>query len=332
MKKNYFYVGIDVSKDTLDVFIYHDNHYFVVANSTDGFANLLETICTRLSIKQSSIYFCFENTGKYSKLLSVFLHSLKIQFTMEPALKIKKSLGMVRGKNDKIDAERIATYAYEKREKLTPTILPGKEIDQIKSLLSLRDKLVRHRTAYKNGLTGLNDCYEDGENDIIKSVQNRLIDSLETEIEGIEAKIKAIIEESAELSKNFKLTTSVVGIGKINAFYILAFTANFTLFKSARAFACYCGIAPFGNSSGTFVGKTKVHQYANKKLKSLLDRAATSAIKTNGEMSMFYERRINELGKNKKSTINIIRNKIIYRVFAAVNRGTPYVDIYKHAA
>lgn len=331
MKKNFVYVGIDVSGNTLDVHVYDTKFHFVVTNNPEGLVSLLEEICNRLNIKCSSLYFCFENTGKYSKLLSVFLQSQNIKFTMEPALKIKRSMGMARGRNDKIDAKRIATYAYEKREKLTPTVLPGKELDKIKSLLSLRDKLVKHRTAYKNGLTGLNDCYEEGENEIIENVQNRLIENLNIEIEGIEAEIEKIINETTELAKNFKLAISVIGIGKINAYYILAYTGNFTLFKNARAFACYCGIAPFGNSSGTFTGKTKIHHYANKKLKALLDRAATSAINSKGEMKMFYERRINELGKNKKSTINIIRNKIVYRVFAAINRGTPYVDIYKYA-
>ena len=251
---------------------------------------------------------------------------------MEPALKIKKSLGMTRGKNDKVDAKRIAKYAYEKRENLLPTILPGQEIDRIKSLLSLRDKLVKHNTAYKNGLTGLNDCYKEGENEMIIQVQTRLIENLNEEIIVIENEINRIIEQSPSMFRNFKLVLSVKGIGKINAYYIIAYTANFTLFTNARAFACYCGIAPFESSSGKTKGKTKVHYYANKKLKSLLDRAATSAIRSKGEMKMYYEKRVKELGKNKRSTINIIRNKIVYRVFATVNRGTPYVDIFKFAA
>ena len=50
------------------------------------------------------------------------------------------------------------------------------------------------------------------------------------------------------------------------------------------------------------------------------------------EYRQYYNKRINELGKNKMSTLNIIRNKLIYRVFAVVNRGTPYIDLYKFAA
>lgn len=332
MKKNYVIVGIDVSKATLDIYIHGYGYHFVVENTPQGFSAMLEQICTIAKCKSSDIFVCFEHTGKYSKLLSVFLHSQKIVFAMEPALQIKKSLGMTRGKNDKVDSKRIANYAFEKKEKLSPTILPGEEIDKIKSLLSLRDKLIKHRTAYKNGLSDLNDCYKEGENEIIINIQTKLIQSLDQEVDKIENEIENIISQDAKMSKNYRLMLSVIGIGKVNAYYILAYTANFTLFTSARAFACYCGIAPFGHSSGTIIGKPRVHHYANKKLKSLLDRAATSSLNAKGEMKMYYERRVNELGKNKRSTINIIRNKILYRVFAAINRGTPYVDIYKYAA
>jgi transposase len=74
-----------------------------------------------------------------------------------------------------------------------------------------------------------------------------------------------------------------------------------------------------------------VSNLANKKLKSLLDLCAKSAIQFNPEMKAYYERRVEE-GKNKRSTINIIRNKLLARMFAVVQRRTPYVEIMKFAA
>jgi len=297
-----------------------------------GFVMFLETIYKRLNMKRSDILVCFENTGKYSRMFSVFLQTEGIDFVMEPALRIKKSLGMARGKNDKVDSARIANYASEKKEKLTATALPGEKFDKMKSLLALREKLIRHRTAYKNGITDLNDCYHEGETRMIKEVQSRLIKSLNEEINMIEKELDSIVEEDEAISKNFKLVLSVVGIGKINAWFLVAYTANFMLFKNARAFACYCGIAPFENSSGTIKGKTRVHHYANKQIKMLINMAATSSIRLRGEMRRYYNRRVLELGKNKMSTINIIRNKIIHRVCAVVKRGSPYVDLYRFAA
>ena len=127
MKKNQIIIGIDVSKATLDCFIHSVNQHFIVENSPKGFAQLLKIILKSTKCKKENLFFCFENTGKYSKRLSVFLHLEKISFLMAPALEIKKSLGITRGKNDKVDSTRIANYAYEKREKLTPTILQGEK-------------------------------------------------------------------------------------------------------------------------------------------------------------------------------------------------------------
>lgn len=332
MKKKQIFIGIDVSKDKLDVFIHLIDYHFIVENNSNGFAVLIETTCKKANCKYNDLFFCFENTGKYSKMLSVFLHTQQITFAMEPALRIKKSLGITRGKNDKVDSRRIALYAFEKRNSLVPTILPGEKIDRIKSLLSLREKLMKHRTAYKNGITDLYDCYREGENTLIKEIQQRQIDNLTKDIKRIENEIQTIIKEDASMYKNFKLMLSIKGIGKVISFYLIAFTANFTLFADARSFACYCGIAPFENSSGTMKGKTKVHHYANKQLKSLLNLGASSAIQIKGEYRQYYLKRINEQGKNKMSTLNIIRNKMLYRVFSVVKRGTPYVDLYKFAA
>jgi len=311
MKNKHVFIGIDVSKSTLDIFVYGLDHHFVIINGPEGFVEFLETIYKSLKLKKSEILVCFENTGKYSRMFSVFLQTEGIDFVMEPALRIKKSLGMTRGKNDKVDSGRIANYALEKNEKLAPTVLSGEKIDKMKSLLSLREKLIRHRTAYKNGITDLNDCYHEGETKMIKEVQLRLIKSLNDEIKKIEKELDSIIESDEAMSKNFKLILSVIGIGKINAWFLIAYTANFTSFKNARAFACYCGIAPFENSSGTIKGKTKVHHYANKQIKKLINMAATSTIKIKGEFMQYYNKRVYELGKNKMSTINIIRNKIV---------------------
>lgn len=326
MKKVQFFVGIDVSKATLDVFIHGLNLYFVVENSLQGFVCLLEKVMTGTKCKKEELFFCFENTGKYSRMLSVFLQSENILFTMESALQIKKSLGITRGKNDRIDSKRIAHYAYEKRECLLPTVLPGAKIDQIRSLISLREKLLKHRTAYKNGISDLHDCYEDGESKLIKEVQLRLISNLNDEITKVEQKIESIIESDESIFRNYKLILSIRGVGKILGFYMIGYTANFT------SFACFAGIAPFSYSSGTVKGTPRVHPFANKMLKALLNLAAMAAIKYQGEYLQYFNKRVNELGKNKMSTLNIIRNKIVYRVFAVIQRQTPYVDLLKFAA
>lgn len=130
----------------------------------------------------------------------------------------------------------------------------------------------------------------------------------------------------------FKLINSIKGVGPQTALFMIVYTNGFTKFKNWRKFASYCGIAPFPNSSGSSIkGRTKVSHLANKKIKSLFDLCAKSAIQYNREMKKYYERRIEE-GKSKMSSINAIRNKLLSRIFAVVERKTPYVNFMKYAA
>jgi transposase len=131
---------------------------------------------------------------------------------------------------------------------------------------------------------------------------------------------------------NYQLIQTIRGIGPVLAKYMIIYTENFTLFNDPRKFACFAGIAPFEYSSGSSVkGRTRVHPLANKHLKSLLNMAAMGPIQLDGEYKTYYKRRTDE-GKNKMSTLNIIRNKLVFRIFAVVKRGTPYVDLSKFAA
>ena len=331
MKKNRIILGVDVSKATLDTYNHSTEQFFTVENIHKGFAEILAKIVSSNKIKKDDLLFCFESTGKYSKRLSLFLQSEVIPFVMVPGLEIKRSLGIARGKNDKIDARRIALYAYEKRERLVPTILPNEKIDKILSSISLRNQLVKQRTALKNGMSDLYDSYHEGDSNFYKEVRQRLIDALDQEITLIEKEIESVIKSDPSIKKNFDLMLTIRGVGKIIAYYVIAYTHNFTRIIDPRSFACYTGIAPFGYSSGTMKGKSRVHPFANKKLKALFTMGAMSAINIKGEYREYYKKR-QQMGKNNMSTLNIIRNKIVHRIFAVVKRGTPYVDLLKFAA
>jgi len=97
------------------------------------------------------------------------------------------------------------------------------------------------------------------------------------------------------------------------------------MMKDARKLACYCGVAPFEYSSGSSVrGKTKVHYMANKKLKCNLHMASLTAVKLDADLKAYYERKVAE-GKNKMSVLNAVKNKLLVRVIAVVNKQQDYV-------
>lgn len=330
--KNKQIVGIDVSKSTLDAFVFKSNHLFQVVNNPAGFVRLLEESIQVADCSKDSLLFCFENTGCYSKSLSVFLEDAGIAFYAIDALDLKRSMGLSRGKSDKKDAKVIARYAWRKRDELVCSKLPGPVFDQLSALLSHREMLIKQRTALKNANKGHYNTYSENEFKFLKESQMRMIKQLFEEIKITESEILFIINHDTELKKSYDLLLSIKGIGRILGFYLITLTHNFTKFTDPRKFACYAGIAPFEYSSGTSVkGRTKVHPCANKQIKSLLNMAAMSSIQLQGEYQLYYLRRTAD-GKNKMSTLNIIRNKLVFRAFSVVKRGTPYVDLHKFAA
>ena len=325
-------IGIDISKLKFDARIHSNQMFRTFDNSLHGFKQLIKWHNKNSDYSTNETLFVFEHTGLYSYQLSLFLTERDIAFTIVPGLAIKRSLGIARGKDDKIDATKIALFGYRLRNEIKPTTLPSQAIMGLKHLLSLRERLVKQRSGFKVSFKEQRKILNDKENSVLLNIQKEMIQTLTNQIDKLESEMKSIIKNDVELQTLFDLVTSVKGIGMQTALYLIVYTEGFAKFEDSRKFASYCGVAPFPNSSGTSIrGKTKVSHLANKKIKSLLDLCAKSAIQNNPEMKAYYIRITNN-DKNKMSTINIIRNKLLSRVFAAVKRGTPYVDTLKYAA
>jgi transposase len=323
-------VGIDVGKEILEAHIHSLKTSSSFKNTIAEIKTMVNWAVKRSTVEKKSILFVLEHTGLYSKQLALFLSDKEYNFVMIPGLEIKRSLGISRGKSDKIDAEKIAQYGYRRREELSPYIIDIKEVAEIKKLLSLREKLVTQRAGYKSTLGEYKQFMKRKGNEILFSVHEKMIKELTKQIEKIESNIDGIVNSNSKIKKQYELIKTIKGVGSQTALFMIAYTNGFTRFQTWRKFASYCGIAPFPNSSGkSLKGKTKVSGLANKKIKSLLDMCAKTAIQSNPEMKIYYLRRVSE-GKEKMSTINIIRNKLLSRIFAVVDRETPYVNTYAY--
>ena len=325
-------IGVDVSKLSLDVRLHLIGESAKFDNDPAGIVQMIQWSEKQCGFKREDLFFVFEHTGLYSYQLARELTNLGIAYTMESGLAVKRSLGITRGKNDRIDAIKLALYGYRLRDELTPYRLPDKEIQQLQSLLKLRDRMVKQRSGYKASLKEQKRVLDAQEYQLCLEVQKELIGHFSEKIKEVESKIKAIINANARLKNLYKLITSVKGVGPQTAYHFIVFTHGFTRFKKWRQFASYCGTAPFPYRSGSSIkAKNKVSHLANKKIKSLLDLCAKSAIQHDAQLKAYYQRKINQ-GKEKMSVINAVRNKILARIFAVVNRQSPFVDTYKFAA
>ena len=326
-------IGVDISNEKLDLALLKDPVKLqfqdkVVTNDFKGFDSLTEWL-KKNQIKLQDCFFCMEHTGTYGLLFFAWLTNMKISFCVEPALKIKRSLGITRGKNDKLDARRIADYAFTHKAKLKQFQLPSDIILQLKQLLAFRDQLVRISSGFKASLQSHNQYQRVSGLKTVSEEITIMIAEFKVRIDKVESQIFKLIKSNNSLYQNYKLATSVKGIAFVIASYMLVTTNNFTSFENGRQYACYSGIAPFPHESGTSIrGKTRVSDLANKKIKSLLSNGANSAAQWDAEINNYYNRKRAE-GKEHSLVINSIRCKLVNRVFAVVKRQTPYVSIYQ---
>lgn len=241
------------------------------------------------------------------------------------AQRIKNSLGIQRGKNDRIDARRIAEYSIKNFDSLVMWKNPRKVILRLRDLTTNRERLIKAISILQVPLDNLKGFYKPAQRYYFEKLNKEALSGLRGALANIEEEIEIITKTDKKISMQLKLLLSVPGVGLITALSLICCTYEFTICRSANQLACYAGIAPFEHVSGSSVRrKTRVSHIANKKLKSLLHLGALTQIKTKGAFRIYYERKVAE-GKNKMLVINAVRNKIIHRVAAVINRGTPYL-------
>ena len=327
MKK--LFIGIDVSKDVFDV-CSMDESGNVIA-SKEVFSNTkvgIADFCKSLKIwGDCDIWICMEHTGHYGYLLASEFAEKNLKYSLINPLEIKNSIGMTRGKNDAIDAYRIAYYALTHIRKLKPYILPKKELQKLKTLMSMRDGYVKISVQLKNNLKALEIIHQSINIRAQLNDHQLLIKRQEKTINKVEKQIMEIINNNETLKNTFNKVNTIIGVGMLTAVKCIIETDNFTKFKDGRKFSCHCGLAPFDYQSGSSVrGKTRTSPLSNKGLKSILFKAASTAIQHDPQLKNYYTRKVAE-GKHKLSVLNAVANKIVLRIFAVANRNEPFVKL-----
>jgi transposase len=326
MKQYEHFFGVDVSKKTVDITHVADQQFThrQFTNDTQGMEQLTCWF-KQLTLEFNKVLFCMEATGLYCFTLTHFLASHSIDTWIEHAAQIKKSTALARGKNDKVDSHRIAVYATKNLDRLRLWKPVNATLEKIRHLASLRDRLVETKKRLATPIKEFEDVGNLAMAKLLtKSIKSSL-NAIDKDLKNVESKIIDIINEDENIKFLYKLITSVVGIGFVTAINLIVHTNGFTILKDTQKLACYCGVAPFEYSSGSSIrGRTKVHYMANKKLKCNLHMASLTAVKLDGDLKAYYERKVGE-GKSKMSVLNAVKNKLLARVIAVVNKQELYV-------
>jgi transposase len=332
-KKNYkWFIGIDVSKNVLDFAVLHDSDLLLhseIINEKHSIVDFTRSLKQRIpGFRMANTLFCMEQTGVYGAVLTKALNSLKANFAVENALRIRRSAGLLRGKDDQTDAARIATYArnYNIDIRLWEPRRPI--LEELKYLSTLKTRL--------QGISSrLNHPVNEQELFLPKGLQHKLnglcqttIDAARADLHFIELAIDHLIDNDPELNRLVRIITSVKSIGKITAIEIILATNEFRTINCPKKFACYAGIAPFKQESGIVKKKHKISPIANRKMKTLLHLCAMGAVYRQPELKAYFERKTKVEGKPKMAVINAVRYKLILRVFACVRQDRLYTIDY----
>lgn len=323
-------LGVDVSKLTLDICLAERKLYLKIDNCTQGF-NVFRKWCKTHEISLKETLVVMEHTGGYEYRFIQFLTSRSISYCRVPGLEIKQSQGMIRGKSDRADSFRIGQYGEEKINKLVPSKPLDNNILLLKQLLSFRKRLVREKAGLESTLKERKYMYPVSKTDPIILIARAKIKENKKHIKQLEQQITTLIKSDEALLKNYRILTSIKGIGNINAWMTLAYTENFSSFTDARKYAVYVGVIPYEHSSGTSIrGRKKVSHLAHKELKQELNQAAKTAMVFDPELKRYAERKMKT--KCYPLVNNNVKFKLILRMFSLVKRGQNYVENYKRAA
>lgn len=325
------FVGIDISKKTVDVALVDAAGAELsnqnVTNSSLKLIAYFKKLFKKHGIEQSQVLLGCEATGRYSSSLKIAVEHMQLAMMIEPHWKYV-GVNQSRTKNDKIDALRISQTLRRYHDELHLWESDSKTIEKLRSLVSTRDMAMTVRTTLSVSIAEAEAAEDLVDAKIRKKYLRKLIKSAEKEIEQIDRDIDEVIRCDQEIWTNYKLVTSVPGIGKRNAVALIIYSQNFTRFANARQMACYCGVAPFDDSSGTSRRRRpRVSHRANKKLKSLLYLASLSAKRHSPKIGQFYLKKI-EKGKHAMSAIIAVANKLLHFVFAVVKNQEPYQEQY----
>ncbi|MNL15543.1 Transposase IS116/IS110/IS902 family protein [compost metagenome] len=230
-----------------------------------------------------------------------------------------------------MDAKDISYYSYRNIDKLKLFTPAEIDVQKLKMLYTEKEKMLKAlllvQSTKENKAFVSKTVFKE-----VSSINEALVKSIKKSITKIELKIKEVIKANDQLLKQNQLIRTIPGLGEQTSIYLIIATKGFTAFKNWRQFACYSGVAPFENSSGSSVkGRTKVNSMADKKMKSLLQMCAMTTLKYDPQLKEYYNKKKLE-GKNSMLVLNNIRCKLISRVFAVINRETPYINTYKFAS
>jgi transposase len=316
-------VGIDVSKQKLDVALLMNEHYRYATfdNNRSGFKAMLKWLNQQ---RAGSVHACLEATGTYGEAIAEYVHTAGHTVSVVNPARIKAFADsqLIRNKTDRSDARVIADFCLAQR----PTIWspPKPAMRELRALVRQLDDLVAMRQQERNRLkSGV--CLPS-----VLHTLRRHIAFLDREIKALELRIKNHVALHPDLKRLVSLLMSIPGIGHKSACKLLAEIQDIDLFDSPRQLAAYAGVTPRQYISGSSVHrKARMSKKGNALLRAALFFPAMVAKRHNPTLRPFADR-LADAGKPPLSVTGAVMRKLLHIIFAVWKSGLPFDPSFSH--
>jgi transposase len=307
-KKNY--IGVDVSKNTLDMAVNDDNRHWSFSNSPFGIEKAIETI---KKFKPELVV--LEATGSYEIPFAAAVGIEGVPVVVANPRQIRdfaKSAGIL-AKTDEIDAKVIARFG--EAIKPTPRAMPDEMTHEFGELVTRRRQIIGMITTEKNRLEHA-----------IKAVRQNIqshIEYLEKDLADIDKELRQKVQDSPLWREKDKLLQSVPGVGPNLSATIIADLPELG-YMNRKQIAALVGVAPLNRDSGTLRGR-RTSWGGRRQVRNVFYMATLAASRYNPIIKKFYTRLLNS-GKAKKVALTACMRKLLTILNAMLKHNVSWGD------
>ena len=298
------YIGIDVSKSTIDV--YDGKKSYKFENSELGFKEVVS-----LSEEIKDTILIFEPTGIYSYGLTNFCSTYKIKVVMvgpKESRDFARSL-KVRSKTDKIDAKVLYKYQSHVEPKMVQVPVVNHHAVKIQEMLNIYEGILAVKQRFKNQLESTSKEHKD----LVRTLK-RMIDNLDLEAQKLFNKIEILLLKDKQVKVKYDAISTIPSIGQKSALYLAAFFLKYPL-ANAKELTALMGLDPVMRDSGIYRGKQRISKHGGQQLRNLLYLPTLCAIQHNDRIKAFYEG-LTLRAKTKKLAVIASMRKLILMAFS----------------
>ncbi|MCS2152678.1 IS110 family transposase [Scandinavium goeteborgense] len=290
------FVGVDIAKETFDVFISPSGRFLHLENTPAGHQQLLEQLASlhvRLVV--------MEATSRYHNLLAATLELKGIPVAVVNPRQVKnfaRALGTLY-KTDPNDARVICEFGRRMEPDVRPA--PDEQTQRLAMMVARRRQLVDNRTMEQNR-------YGTCDDELIRVGIKRHIDWLNAEIKDTDEDIDRQIKVMPLWREKVKLLEEVKGIGRTTMAVLLSMLPELGTL-SRRKISALVGVCPYAHDSGKMKGKRCIWG-GRSAVRAALYMAALSAVRFNPTLKAFFER-LREKGKVFKVAMTACVRKLV---------------------